>query len=149
MSMNLPTEDHEQRQLPPAQPSVYDAYGVSNQPYNGYASVPPPPPPSLPPDPEQQAGHNNGYASVPPLPPLSALPPLPAPPSLPPASGQQAVHTLRIVLLLLAIICLGSLGAVPLAPDILPASFISPATTSKQAVVKPSPTPTPPGGECT
>jgi hypothetical protein len=83
----------------------------------------------------------NGYAAVP-----------PPPPSLPPASGQQAVHTLRIVLLLLAIICLGSLGAIPLAPDFLPTSFfIAPATISKQATVKPTPTPTPmlPGGECT
>src|SRR4051794_17825379 len=102
MSRNLPTEDREQVPEPPEQTSTYNAYGVGNQPDNGYASVPPPP-------------------------------------SLPSASGQQAVHTLRIVLLLLAIICLGSLGAIPLAPNFLPASFfISPSTASKQSAVKPT-----------
>jgi hypothetical protein len=74
------------------------------------------------------------------------------PPPAPSGSGQQAVHTLRIVLLLLAIVCLGSLGAVPLATNFLPASFVAPAAApTKPVVVRPTSTPLPtmPGGECT
>jgi hypothetical protein len=115
--MNLPTEDREQIQLPSGQSTVYDAYGVGNQQYNGYAAVSPPSP------------------------------------SLPPVSGQQTVHTLRIALLLLGIICLGTLGAIPLAAHFLPASFVSPTTISKLSAARPTPMPTQapvlPGGECT
>jgi hypothetical protein len=73
------------------------------------------------------------------------------PPSPSSGSGQQAVHTLRIVLLLLAIVCLGSLGAVPLATNFLPANFVTPAATPTPVAVRPTPTPLPtmPGGECT